>query len=137
MKRASLSVLSPLFAIAALAAMPAIAQASSADPGAQRDCAVGYVTGIAGSPQSVRDYLATPERDRIRYIKDNEIQCKVADDGSHASNCVGVTLLKNEKVSVYDDSDATTTAVVVRVELDRGTYPVIIVAPKKEVSCDD
>ncbi|CAG9254022.1 hypothetical protein PUN4_2060004 [Paraburkholderia unamae] len=26
---------------------------------------------------------------------------------------------------------------VVRVELDRGTYPVIIVAPKKEVSCDD
>ena len=92
---------------------------------------------MAGSVQSVRDYLATPDRDRIRYIKDNEIQCKVADDDSHASGCTGVTLLKDEKVSVYDDSDPTTTSIVVRVELDRGTYPVIIVAPKNEVKCDE
>lgn len=121
----------------ALAATPALAQTSSADSNSKRDCAIGYVTGVAGSAPSVRDYLATPERDRIRYLKDNEIQCKIADDDSHASGCTGVTLLKNEKVSVYDDSDPATTAIVVRVELDRGTYPVIIVAPKNEVKCDE
>jgi hypothetical protein len=130
-------ILSSVFAVIALAATPAIAQTSSGDSNAKRDCAIGYVTGVAGSVQSVRDYLATPDRDRIRYIKDNEIQCKVADDDSHASGCTGVTLLKDEKVSVYDDSDPTTTSIVVRVELDRGTYPVIIVAPKNEVKCDE
>src|SRR6516164_9101028 len=96
-------ILSSVFAVIALAATPAIAQTSSGDSNAKRDCAIGYVTGVAGSVQSVRDYLATPDRDRIRYIKDNEIQCKVADDDSHASGCTGVTLLKDEKVSVYDD----------------------------------
>jgi hypothetical protein len=128
--------ISSLFAVMTLAATPAIAQTSADSSSAKRDCAIGYVTGVAGSPHSVREYLATPSMDRIRYLKDNEIQCKIADDDSHASNCTGVTLLKNEKVSVYDDSDATTTAIVVRVELDRGTYPVIIVAPKNEVTCE-
>ena len=128
---------SSVFASIALAAAPAIAQLPSCDSNAKRDCAIGYVTGVAGSAQSVRDYLATPDRDKIRYLKENDIQCKVADDDSHASGCTGVTLLKNEKVSVYDDSDPATTAIVVRVELDRGTYPVIIVAPKNEVKCDE
>ena len=130
-------IVSSVFASIALAAVPAIAQPSSGDSNAKRDCAIGYVTGVAGSAQSVRDYLATPDRDKIRYLKENDIQCKVADDDSHASGCTGVTLLKNEKVSVYDDSDPATTAIVVRVELDRGTYPVIIVAPKNEVKCDE
>ena len=130
-------ILSSVFAAIALAAVPAGAQSSSGDSNAKRDCAIGYVTGVAGSAQSVRDYLATPDRDKIRYLKENDIQCKVADDDSHASGCTGVTLLKNEKVSVYDDSDPATTAIVVRVELDRGTYPVIIVAPKNEVKCDE
>ncbi|WP_028214382.1 hypothetical protein [Paraburkholderia mimosarum] len=128
---------SSVFASIALAAVPATAQPSSGDSNAKRDCAIGYVTGVAGSAQSVRDYLATPDRDKIRYLKENDIQCKVADDDSHASGCTGVTLLKNEKVSVYDDSDPATTAIVVRVELDRGTYPVIIVAPRNEVKCDE
>ncbi|MEM5330488.1 hypothetical protein VSR34_28345 [Paraburkholderia sp. JHI2823] len=130
-------ILSSVFAFTALSAVPATAQPSSGDSNAKRDCAIGYVTGVAGSAQSVRDYLATPDRDKIRYLKENDIQCKVADDDSHASGCTGVTLLKNEKVSVYDDSDPATTAIVVRVELDRGTYPVIIVAPKNEVKCDE
>ncbi|MFT0170325.1 hypothetical protein ACLKMY_15095 [Paraburkholderia mimosarum] len=130
-------IVSSVFASIALAAVPAIAQPSSGDSNAKRDCAIGYVTGVAGSAQSVRDYLATPDRDKIRYLKENDIQCKVADDDSHASGCTGVTLLKNEKVSVYDDSDPATTAIVVRVELDRGTYPVIIVAPRNEVKCDE
>ena len=130
-------IVSSVFASIALAAVPAIAQPSSGDSNAKRDCAIGYVTGVAGSAQSVRDYLATPDRDKIRYLKENDIQCKVADDDSHASGCTGVTLLKNEKVSVYDDSDPATIAIVVRVELDRGTYPVIIVAPKNEVKCDE
>ncbi|SDB92228.1 hypothetical protein [Paraburkholderia lycopersici] len=130
-------ILSSVFAVTALAAATtAMAQTSAGDSNSKRDCAIGYVTGVAGSPSSVREYLATPERDRIRYLKDNEIQCKIADDDSHASGCTGVTLLKDEKVSVYDDSDAATTSIVVRVELDRGTYPVIIVAPKNEVTCD-
>ncbi|HTR09169.1 MAG TPA: hypothetical protein VMJ11_21450 [Paraburkholderia sp.] len=129
-------IISPLFAAIALVPTLAIAQTSAGDSNAQRECAIGYVTGIAGSMQSVREYLATPERDRYRYLSENEIQCKISDDGNHASNCTGVTLLKDEKVSVYDDSDPTTTTVVVRVELDRGTYPVIIVAPKSEVTCD-
>lgn len=133
MKRA---LLSTLFAAIALLPVATIAQTSAGDSNARRECAIGYVTGVAGSMASVREYLATPERDRYRYLTDNDIQCKVADDDSHASNCVGVTLLKNEKVSVYDDSDPTLTTVVVRVELDRGTYPVIIVAPKSEVTCD-
>lgn len=137
MKCLTLSCVSAVFAAYALAATPALAQTASAASNAKRDCAIGYVTGVAGSAQSVRDYLATPDRDRIRYLKDNEIQCKVADDDSHASGCTGVTLLKNEKVSVYDDSDPATTAIVVRVELDRGTYPVIIVAPSNEVKCDE
>jgi hypothetical protein len=130
------AIISSLFTVISLAATPAIAQTSAADSNAKHDCAIGYVTGVAGSVHSVREYLATPARDQIRYLKDNEIQCKIADDDSHASNCTGVTLLKNEKVSVYDDSDAATTAIVVRVELDRGTYPVIIVAPKGEVTCE-
>ncbi|MEM5315369.1 hypothetical protein [Paraburkholderia sp. JHI869] len=137
MKCLTLSSVLAVIAAAALAATPALAQTSSGDSNAKRDCAIGYVTGVAGSAQSVRDYLATPDRDRIRYLKENEIQCKIADDDSHASGCTGVTLLKNEKVSVYDDSDPATTAIVVRIELDRGIYPVIIVAPKTEVKCDE
>ena len=117
MKCLTLSPVLAAFAAMALAAAPAVAQTSSGD--SKRDCAIGYVTGVAGSAQSVRDYLATPERDRIRYLKDNDIQCKIADDDSHASGCTGVTLLKNEKVSVYDDSDPATTAIVVRVHNNR------------------
>jgi hypothetical protein len=130
-------IIASLLTAVVLPAASAIAQTSGGSSSAQRECAIGYVTGVAGSPQGVREYMATPDRDKIRYLKDNDIQCKIADDDSHASNCTGVTLLKNEKVSVYDDSDPTTTAVVVRIDLDRGTYPVIIVAPKNEVTCDN
>jgi hypothetical protein len=98
-------------------------------------CAIGYVTGVGGSPQSIREYLATPDRDRYRYLRDNPIQCQVSDEG-RTSACAGVTSLDHEKVSVYEDIDSTTMAVVARVELDRGTYPVILVVRKQDVQCD-
>lgn len=84
----------------------------------------------------MREYLATRSRDQIRYITENPIQCKISDEG-RATDCTGITSLRNEKVSVYDDSDSTTTSVVARVELDRGTYPIIIAVPKQDVRCDE
>jgi hypothetical protein len=38
---------------------------------------------------------------------------------------------------VYDDIDSATMAVVARVELDRGTYAVIIVVPRQDVQCEE
>ncbi|MFM0292003.1 MULTISPECIES: hypothetical protein [Paraburkholderia] len=119
---------------AASATTNAETPAGSATP--KLECAIGYVTGIGGAAQSFREYLATPDRDRYRFLADNPIQCKVSDEG-RASGCTGITSLRNEKVSVYDDIDSTTMAVVARVELDRGTYPVIIVVQKKDVKCEE
>ncbi|MFK4442595.1 hypothetical protein ABH944_002246 [Caballeronia udeis] len=102
----------------------------------KEQCAIGYVTGVGGSAQSIREYLATPDRDKYRYLRDNPIQCRISDEGT-ASACTGITDLRNEKVSVYDDVDSETMAVVARVELDRGTYPVIIVVPRKDVKCEE
>jgi hypothetical protein len=50
---------------------------------------------------------------------------------------VGLVNLRKDKVSVYDDSDPVTTTVVARVELEHGTYPVIIVVRKQDITCDD
>ena len=121
--------------IAAASAM-ANAQAPAGTDTPKMDCAIGYVTGIGGAAQSFREYLATPDRDRYRYLADNPIQCKISDEG-RASGCTGITSLRNEKVSVYDDIDSTTMAVVARVELDRGTYPVIIVVQKRDLKCEE
>ncbi len=99
-------------------------------------CAIGYVTGVGGSAQSVHEYLAARDRDKYRYLTENPIQCQVSDEG-RASACTGITSLRHEKVSVYDDIDSETMAVVARVELDRGTYPVIIVVRKQDVQCAD
>ncbi|ASW01605.1 hypothetical protein [Paraburkholderia aromaticivorans] len=121
--------------IAAASAM-ANAQTPAGTDTPKPDCAIGYVTGIGGAPQSFREYLATPDRDRYRFLADNPIQCKISDEG-RASGCTGITSLRNEKVSVYDDIDSTTMAVVARVELDRGTYPVIIVVQKRDVKCEE
>jgi hypothetical protein len=38
---------------------------------------------------------------------------------------------------VYDDVDSETMAVVARVELEHGTYPVIIVVRKQDVKCEE
>ena len=47
-----------------------------------------------------------------------------------------MTYLRNEQVSVYDDSDPATLTVVARVELDHGQqYPVIIVVQRKNARC--
>lgn len=78
--------------------------------------------------------MATPKSDQYRYLADHPIQCKVSDEG-HATGCVGVTSLSHEKVSVYDEIDDTTMAVVARVELDHGTFPIIIEVPKQAVQC--
>jgi len=125
-------VLASTLAFAITAALVSASPAASA----QTSCSSGYVTGVGGSIQSVREYMATPDRDKYRYINDNPIQCKTSDDG-RASNCTGITTLSKEQVSVYDDSDATTTAVTARVELDRQTYAVIIAVPKQDLHCTE
>ncbi|WGS48735.1 hypothetical protein LFL96_13190 [Paraburkholderia sp. D15] len=127
--------LTAFVALAATFSGAALAQASSAGGTPKLQCAIGYVTGVGGAALSFHEYLATPERDRYRYIADNPINCKVSDEG-RASGCTGVTNLRNEEVSVYDDVDDTTMAVVARVELDHGTYPVIIQVRRQDVRCE-
>jgi hypothetical protein len=127
---------STLAALIAAASTAAIAQTSGGSDTPKLECAIGYVTGIGGAAQSFREYLATPDRDRYRYLADNPIQCKVSDEG-RASGCTGVTSLRHEKVSVYDDVDSETMAVVARVELEHGTYPMIIVVRKQDVKCEE
>ncbi|MGF6597670.1 hypothetical protein P3T23_002387 [Paraburkholderia sp. GAS448] len=125
-----------LAAVIATASTAATAETSGGSDTPKQQCAMGYVTGVGGSAQSVREYLATPDRDKYRYLADNPIQCQVSDEG-RASACTGITSLRHEKVSVYDDSDSATMAVVARVELDRGTYAVIIVVPKQDMQCEE
>jgi hypothetical protein len=128
---------STLAALIAATSMAAHADTSGGSDAPKLQCAIGYVTGVGGSVESLREYLATPDRDRYRYVADNPIQCKVSDDG-RASACTGVTNLQHEKVSVYDDIDSTMMAVVARVELEHGaTYPVIIAVPRKAVQCEE
>ena len=124
-----------LAATLAAAMTAANAQTPVVSDTTRQECAIGYVTGIGGSEQSFREYLATPASDKYRYIADHPIQCKVSDEG-HASDCTGVTSLRHDKVSVYDEIDSATTAVVARVELDRGTYPVIIDVSRQDVQCE-
>jgi hypothetical protein len=126
---------STLAAVILAASTAAIAQTSGSSDTPGQQCAIGYVTGVGGSAQSFREYLATPERDQFRYLRDNPIQCRVSDEG-RTSGCIGVTSLQHEKVSVYDDVDSTTMAVVARVELDHGTFPVILVVRKQDVKCE-
>lgn len=133
MKLLLASTLAALFAVASTAAT---AQTAGGGDAPKLQCAIGYVTGVGGSTQSVRDYLATPDRDKYRYIADNPFQCKISDEG-RASACTGITSLRNEEVSVYDDIDNAMMAVVARVELDHGTkYPVIIAVPRPDVKCE-
>lgn len=129
-------LVSTLAAVITAASPTATAQTSGGSDTPKLQCAIGYVTGVGGSAQSFREYLATPDRDRYRYLADNPIQCKVSDEG-RASACTGITSLRHEKVSVYDDIDSATMAVVARVELDHGTYPVIIVVRKQDVQCEE
>jgi hypothetical protein len=126
---------STLAVLIAAASMAATAETSGSSDTPKQQCAMGYVTGVGGSEQSVHEYLATPDRDRYRYVADNPIKCQVSDEG-RASACTGITRLQHEKVSVYDDIDSATMAVVARVELDQGTYAVIIVVPKQDVQCE-
>jgi hypothetical protein len=122
---------STLAALIAATSVAAHADTSGGSDAPKLQCAIG------GSVESLREYLATPDRDRYRYVADNPIQCKVSDDG-RASACTGVTNLRHEKVSVYDDIDSTMMAVVARVELEHGaTYPVIIAVPRKAVQCEE
>jgi hypothetical protein len=136
MERSTLKrmLVSPVLAAVAAASTLAMADSSSSETKPERSCAIGYVTGIGGSAQSFREYLASANP--YRYLAENPIQCQVSLEG-RASDCVGVVSLRNERVSVYDDSDPTTMSVVARVELDRGTYPVIINVRKQDVKCED
>ncbi len=84
----------------------------------------------------MNEYLALSDRDKYRYFADHSLQCQVSDEG-RASNCTGLTNLRRERVSVYEDIDSTTMSVVARVELDRGTYPAIIVVRKQDVKCEE
>ncbi|AXK64815.1 hypothetical protein [Burkholderia sp. IDO3] len=127
-------IASSFVALLAAASMHATAADTAAASDAQTpSCAIAYVKGVGGSPRSLREYLASPTP--YNYLKDNEIQCKVSDDG-RASNCTGVTYIRNEQVSVYDDSDPATLTVVAPVELDHGEkYPVILVVQRKDARC--
>jgi hypothetical protein len=127
---------STLAAVIVIASAAARAETSGGSDAPKQQCAIGYVTGVGGSAQSIREYLATPDRDKYRYLADNPIQCRVSDEGL-ASACTGITSLRHEKVSVYDDIDSATMTVVARVELDRGTYAVIIVVPRQDVQCEE
>ncbi len=127
---------STIAALIAAASMTANAQTSGGSDTSKQQCAIGYVTGVGGSAQSVREYLATPDRDKYRFLADNPIKCRVSDEG-RTSACTGITSFRHEKVSVYDDIDSATMAVVARVELDQGTYPVIIVVPRPDVKCEE
>ena len=123
-----------------LAATIATAVAITASTTAMADtsalqCDIGYVSGVGGSVPSLREYLATPRLDQYRFLKDNDIHCQVSDEG-RASACTGVTSLSHEKVSIYENIDSTLVSVVARVELEHGTYPVIIAVPKKDVQCE-
>jgi len=127
------------FAIASATAFAA-AVAISTSTAAMADtsalqCDIGYVSGVGGSVPSLREYLATPRLDQYRFLKDNDIHCQVSDEG-RASACTGVTSLSHEKVSIYENIDSTLVSVVARVELEHGTYPVIIAVPKKDVQCE-
>jgi hypothetical protein len=126
---------STLAAVILVASTAVKAETSGGSDIPKQQCAIGNVTGVGGSAQSVREYLASPDRDKYRYLADNPIQCKISDEG-RASACTGITTLRHEKVSVYDDIDSATMAVVARVELDQGTYAVIIVVPKQDVQCE-
>nr|WP_241239293.1 hypothetical protein [Burkholderia stagnalis] len=131
--RAMKSIIASTFVAAlAFASVPATAETSTAGDASQPSCAIATVTGVGGSAQSLREYLATAEK--YRYLADHPFDCKVSED-SRTSGCTGVTYLRHERVSVYDDSDDQTMVVVARVELDRGTYPAIISVPRKDVQC--
>ncbi|HEX7932160.1 MAG TPA: hypothetical protein VF573_03645 [Paraburkholderia sp.] len=123
-------------AAAVAASTAANAQTSANADTPKLDCAIGQVTGVGGSEQSVREYLATPPRDQYRYLADNPIQCRVSDEG-RATACTGITSLRREKVSVYDEIDSVLMTVVARVELDHGTYPVMIAVQKRDVKCEE
>lgn len=125
-----------LILAAAVASTAVHAQTAANGETGALQCAIGKVTGVGGSEQSVREYLATPDRDKYRYIADNPIQCRISDEG-RASACTGITTLKREQVSVYDQIDSTMITVVARVELDHGTYPVLIAVPRKDVQCQE
>ncbi|MFM0440759.1 hypothetical protein PQQ84_30205 [Paraburkholderia strydomiana] len=125
-----------LILAAAAASTAANAQTAANGETGALQCAIGKVTGVGGSEQSVREYLATPDRDKYRYIADNPIQCRISDEG-RASACTGITTLTREQVSVYDQIDSTMITVVARVELDHGTYPVLIAVPRKDVQCQE
>jgi len=124
-----------LTSVVAAASGIAKADTSVNSDAARQPCAIGYVTGVGGSAQSIREYLGTPDRDRYRFLADNPIQCRVSEEGT-TSACVGITSLRHERVSVYDDTDSATITVVARIELDRGTYPAIIVVPRPDVQCE-
>ena len=129
------TLLAPAFAALVIAASP-LAQAQTASAAAPQECSIGRASGIAGAAASMREYLALPERDRYHYFNDHQINCQISDDG-RATGCVGLVNLRNDKVSVYDDSDPDTTTVVARIELEHGTYPLIIVVRKQDIKCDE
>ncbi|WP_321816103.1 MULTISPECIES: hypothetical protein [unclassified Paraburkholderia] len=130
------SVFAALAAAVAIGSPLAHAQSASDAASSQQECSIGRASGVAGAAASMREYLALPERDRYRYFADHQIDCSVGDDG-RATGCVGLVNLRNDKVSVYDDSDPVTTTVVARIELEHGTYPLIIVVRKQDIKCDD
>ena len=105
-----------LAAVIATASTAAKAETSGGSDTPKQQCAMGYVTGVGGSAQSVREYLATPDRDKYRYLADNLIQCQVSDEG-RASACTDNTSLRHEKVKRIRRHNSATMAAVALAEL--------------------
>lgn len=127
-------IASALAAACALSGTAALAD-TAASGAAAEPCAIGTATGVAGTPASLREYLKLPQSDQFRYLMANQITCKISDEG-RASGCAGLTSLRHDRVSVYDDSDSAVTTVVARVDLDQGTYPIMIDVPKANLKCE-
>lgn len=127
-------IVSAFIAALATASVLVMAQTPAGSATPTQSCSIGRVSGVGGAARSFREYLASSNQ--YRYLSDHPLDCQVSDDG-RTSNCVGVVNLRNDRVSVYDDSGDATISVVARVELDRGTYPVIIVVRRQDVRCEE
>src|SRR5260370_1568119 len=92
---------STLAAIIAIASTAAKAETSGGSDAHKEQCAIGYVTGVGGSAQSVREYLATPERHRYRYLAHNPIQCRRSNHAPASPGTATPTLLP-QKLTLYN-----------------------------------
>ena len=105
-------IVSSLAALLVAVSTPATADTAAAAAGdAQASCAIARVMVSAARRAAERIPRGSSPHN---YVKDNDLQCKVGDDG-RTSNCTGGPTSGTNR-SVYDDSDPATLTVGARVE---------------------